>query len=199
MRIALGVTCPLYDTDINKILPHLPPRLINQCLKEIFIYLLNDIQVVICMEYSHNIDKSSWNVLLNLAGITSRALMIYNVGPVDEILSHSSPAKKKVKKEAFIMTVKNFSAERLHVIYKRLLQLESTILVRMYNYTVTDVDDLLRSALNRSCPNSLALMVHRLSGGDPFWCREMALFIKSTGMFVNVGYAIKFYGYILFI
>ena len=185
MRIALGVTCPLYDTDISKILPHLPPRLINQCLKEIFIYLLNDIQVVICMEYSHNIDKSSWNVLLNLAGTTSRALIIYNVGPVDEILSLSSVAKKKVKKEAFIMTVKSFSTERLHVIYKRLLQLDSTILVRMYNYTVTDVDDLLRSALNRSCPNSLALMVHRLSGGDPFWCREMALFIKSTGMFVH--------------
>lgn len=182
MRIALGVTCPLYDLDTNKANTRLPPTLINQCLKEIFIYLLSDIQVIISMEYCHNIDLLSWNVLLNLAGITSRALMIYNVGPVDEILSISSSiGKKKIKKETFSMIDRTYSTEKLNVIYKRLLQLDGTILVRMYNYTVTDVDDLLKSALNRSCPSSLALMVHRLSGGDPFWCREMALFIKSTG------------------
>ena len=52
----------------------------------------------------------------------------------------------------------------------------------MNDYSIVEVDELLRTVLGlHTCPPNVANMVHTLSGGNPFWCKEMALFIHTTG------------------
>lgn len=183
MRIALGVTCPLDNSDNQDYkAPRLPPKLINQCLADVFTYLFNETRVIVAVEYAHYIDTLSWNVLLNLANKPSRALMVFTVSPVDEILSPKQVSSKlKSQDEVFLTTGKIVWTEKLSVVFRRMVQMESTILVRQSSYSVLEVYELLRSALDQSCPGGLACMVHQLSGGDPFWCREMVLYIKDTG------------------
>ena len=63
----------------------------------------------------------------------------------------------------------------------------------MNDYSIPEVDQLLCNVLGLSiCPPLIASTVHKLSGGNPFWCKEMALFIHTTGA------GKKFYSIVLY-
>lgn len=194
MMIALGVTCPLNE-NINSSGSrrntaisifrhnHLPPRLLNQCLRDIFSYLLNWTSVVILLEYAHFADYLTWTVLVELVGIPSLALVVLTMEPLEDLTvgpNYSLPSM--LSKKAFSYTTASVEFKRLIVVHKKLLNFKSTILVKLIDYSIPDVEQLLCSVLSVSrCPEGTANMVHQLSGGNPFWCREMALFIQITG------------------
>jgi hypothetical protein len=71
---------------------------------------------------------------------------------------------------------------RLKLNHKKLCGHKNTTVVVINDYSVLEVEQLLKTVLGlESCPPNVAEMVHKLSGGNPFWCNEMALFIFKTG------------------
>lgn len=71
---------------------------------------------------------------------------------------------------------------RLKLNHKKLCGNKGTTVVLMNDYSILEVEQLLMSVLGMDVSlDSVALMVHKLSGGNPFWCKEMALFIHTTG------------------
>ena len=199
--IALGVTCSLTDTvnhgdsltnNDNKHNQkvsvfkhnHLPPRLLNQCLHDIFSYLLNERSIVIVLEYAHFADYHTWTVLVDLVDTPSLALVVLTIDPLEDLahgLNKSFPSM--ISKDAFSYTPASVEFKRVIVISKKLLNFKSTVLVKLIDYSIPEVDQLLCTVLDvPQCPDGAANMVHQLSGGNPFWCREMALFMKTTGV-----------------
>lgn len=72
---------------------------------------------------------------------------------------------------------------RLKFVYKKLIRFKTTTLVLLNDYLIPDVEQLLCSVLHLEvCPEGVASIVHQLSGGNPFWCKEMCLFIRTTGI-----------------
>ena len=66
--------------------------------------------------------------------------------------------------------------------HKKLCGHKNTTVVVINDYSVFEVGQLLQTVLGlEACPPNVAEMVHKLSGGNPFWCNEMALFIFKTG------------------
>ena len=200
MMIALGVTCSLTDnvnncdrsndsdnTQNQKVSifthSHLPPRLLNQCLHDIFSYLLNERSIVIILEYAHFADYHTLTVLLDLVDTPSLALVVLTIDPLEDLavgLNKSFPSM--LSKDAFSYTPASVEFKRFIAISKKLLKFKSTVLVKLIDYSILEVDQLLCTILDVSqCPDGTANMVHQLSGGNPFWCREMALFMKTTG------------------
>ena len=71
---------------------------------------------------------------------------------------------------------------RLKLNHKKLCGNKGTKVVIMNDYSIPEVEQLLTSVLGSDGSlERVALMVHKLSGGNPFWCKEMALFIHTTG------------------
>lgn len=104
MRIALGVTALLSDTkpqtkknrdkEINpetgEPLPEkpvkplrLPPKLITQCLRDIFAYLLVEAPIAFVVEHAHYADQPSWDVIYSLSGIPSLALGVITMDTIE--------------------------------------------------------------------------------------------------------------------
>lgn len=72
--------------------------------------------------------------------------------------------------------------EKFHFNYRKICKHNGTRLIIMSIYTILEISDVLCQILGiDTCPEGLASMVHQFSGGNPFWCRKMALFIHSTG------------------
>lgn len=182
----MGVTCSFSDMKATtRKSKRLPPRIINECLKDIFRYLFNEQPVVVVVEHAHFSDYLSWNVLLNLVNVTSRALLVITMVPMKELVvakQHLVLAPLTSREDTITSDDQKISFKRLSLAYKRLTHFKTTTLVLMNDYSILDVDRLLCSVLGVSfCPEGVANMVHQLSGGNPFWCREMAVFIKVTG------------------
>ena len=75
--------------------------------------------------------------------------------------------------------------------YKKIVRSSCTLLIQMNDYSVLDVDQLLCDILKLEvCPDGLSLSVHQLSGGDPFWCRELAQFIELLGNILHITYSL---------
>ena len=112
MRIALGVTALLSDAkpktkksrdkEINpetgeKIPPdpvkplRLPPKLITQCLRDIFAYLLMEAPIAFVVEHAHYADQPSWDVICNLSGIPSLALGVITMDTIEVRAIHHLP------------------------------------------------------------------------------------------------------------
>jgi hypothetical protein len=71
---------------------------------------------------------------------------------------------------------------RLKLNHKKLCGNKGTTMVLMNDYSIPEIEQLLMSVLGTDGSlERVALMVHKLSGGNPFWCKEMALFIFTTG------------------
>ena len=187
MVIALGVRSPLIDPtkmctlDNRRVVPttrvRLPPRLLSQCLREIFSYLFNVCPTVVVMEYAHFADYSSWTVLVNLVNISSLSLVVITMEPLEDLA---------IVPDHFLIPTPAADVPivlaRLITVRKKLLNSKGTIHVTMGDYSILDVDQLLCSVLGVAiCPEGVANMVHQLSGGNPFWCREMVTFIRTTG------------------
>ena len=173
LQIALGVKC----STTNK----LPKRIVKECLLAIFTYLLNGFPVVVVIEHAHMADNLSWEVMLDLVGVLSSGLLVMTMEPLGDFIpfistsiTGSADNMDNPPSEAMLA--------RLGHHHKTLVQFKLTSVLMMNDYSILDVDQLLCSVLNKEiCPEGLAILVHRLSGGDPFWCREMAQFIQTIG------------------
>ena len=64
----------------------LPPRLLNQCLRDIFTYLLSESPTVVAIEQTHLGDLLSWDVIVNLINITSMAMLVIAMEPLQELI-----------------------------------------------------------------------------------------------------------------
>ena len=84
MAIALGIESP------NKIqntpqAARLPPRLLNQCLRDIFTFLLCESPLVVLIGSMHFADMLSWDVVVNLVNIPSMAMLVLTMERVVDI------------------------------------------------------------------------------------------------------------------
>ena len=80
MWIALGVVAAKEPLDTLQS-SRLPPRLLNQCLRDIFTYLLNETPSVILISFIHFADMLSWDFMVNLINISSMALLVVTMEP----------------------------------------------------------------------------------------------------------------------
>jgi predicted ATPase len=167
LNTALGV-----DTHSTR---KLPKRVLKECILSLFAHLLTKCPVVVVLEHIQLADEFSWEVLLELIGTVSYGLIVATavmLGDLSLGIGIGDSATDATQR----------SLSRLAHSYKALTLLRSTILVKMSEYSVLDVDQLLCSVLDLdSCPTGTSAQVYQLSGGDPFWCKEMAQIIQSTG------------------
>jgi hypothetical protein len=196
LRIALGVTTGHLETTKGAfVTKRLPPRLIRQTLRDVFVYLLSEGPVVIIIEDAHFIDQNSWNTLLDFKDVLSKGLVLLTMCPPDQLDSSTEAGASKSSKPAGNSGGNTAndnndptsaemmpSIEWLGTVRKRLQRLGHTILVQLSDLTEAEVGSLLCTVLTiGNCPLELAEMVHKLSGGNPYWCREMAMFIQTIG------------------
>jgi hypothetical protein len=152
----------------------LPKRVLKECILSLFVHLLTKCPVVVVLEQIQLADEFSWEVLLELIGTVSYGLIVATAVMLEDMRLGVGSGDSATDAQR--------SLSRLTHNYKALTQLRSTILVKMSEYSVLDVDQLLCSVLDLdSCPTGTSAQVYQLSGGDPFWCKEMAQIIQSTG------------------
>lgn len=169
----------------------LPKRIIKECILSLFVHLVSKFPVVVVLEHIQYVDEFSWEVLLELIGAVSFGLIVATTAVTLQDLQlgvggsgGNGNASASASGGSATDAVQR-SHSRLTHNYTALRQLRSTILVKMSEYSVLDVDQLLCSALDLdSCPVGTSAQVHQLSGGDPIWCKEMAQIIQSTGTFL---------------
>ena len=165
MKEALGVT----TSSTRK----LPKRVLDECLFSIFLHLLNLCPLVIVIENIHLADSASWDVLLDLMGKYTYALVVITIEPLEDLKDEMEPPTGEIV---------NLEFNRLSRNYKTMTRFKTTSVVMMNDYSVLDVAELLCTVLNvEICPEGVSILVHQISGGDPFWCREMAQFIQISG------------------
>ena len=185
MRIALGITAQLSDSSpVRKTdkQVRLPSKLVTQCLRDIFAYLLMEAPVAFVVEHAHYADQMSWNVVCNLSGAPSLALGVITMDTIEDLEMLESTPTAGMRDDIFSATDAPIALERLKLVHRRIVKADTTTLVLMNDYSIEEVENLICNALDVAvCPEGLGAMVHQLSGGSPYWCREMALFIQSTG------------------
>jgi hypothetical protein len=174
MQIALGVK--------SSTTKKLPKMIVKECLLAIFTYLLSGFPVVIVIEHAHMADNLSWEVMLDLIGVLSFGLLVMTMEPLGDFIPLISTSITESADYLGSPPSEAMLARLIHH-YKTLVSFNLTSVLMMNDYSILDVDQLLCSVLDLElCPEGLALLVHRLSGGDPFWCREMAQFIQTIGI-----------------
>ena len=180
LQIALGIK--------SSTTKKLPKKIVKECLLAIFTYLLKGFPVVVVIEHAHMADNLSWEVILDLIGVTSFGLLVMTMEPLGDFI----PFVSKSITESADNQPSDAMLARLSHHYKTLVQFNLTSVLMVNDYSVLDVGQLLCSVLELEvCTEELALCVHRLSGGDPFWCREMAQFIQTIGrqLFRDIQYS----------
>ena len=160
----------------------LPPKLVSQCLRDVFAHLLMETPTAFVVEHAHYADQASWTVLCDLCGIPSLALGVITMDTIED-LEQEQNSNSSHNRDIFTTSEElTINLTKLKISHRRISQASSTTVVQMNDYSILEVDQLVCSALNvEECPAGLAEMVHQLSGGSPYWCREMAMFIQSTG------------------
>ena len=135
------------------------------------------------VEHAHYADQASWGVLCDLCGIPSLALGVITMDTIEDLEMHDQKSASSHNRDIFSASEEvTIPLAKLKMAHRRMLQFETTTVVQMNDYSILEVEQLVCSALNvDECPAGLAAMVHQLSGGSPYWCREMAMFIQSTG------------------
>ena len=173
LQIALGIK--------SSTTKKLPKKIVKECLLAIFTYLLKGFPVVVVIEHAHMADNLSWEVILDLIGVTSFGLLVMTMEPLGDFIPFVSTSITE-SADNLDNHPSDATLARLSHHYKTLVQFKLTSVLMMNDYSVLDVGQLLCSVLELEvCTEQLASCVHRLSGGDPFWCREMALFIQTIG------------------
>jgi hypothetical protein len=84
MSIALGIESPNKIQNTQQA-ARLPPRLLNQCLRDIFTFLLCESPLVVLVGSMHFADMLSWDVIVNLANIPSMAMIVLTMERVVDI------------------------------------------------------------------------------------------------------------------
>ena len=181
-RVALGIK--------SKTNAKLPKFVLHQCLEDIFRYFLMLNRVIVIVENISSADHSSMEILINLIGSSCCGLIVMTTEPLEDVRSvlcfenesdnlsklHDERKMEEHSPDDFIM----FS--KLCITYERIVRSSCTLLIQMNEYSVLDVDQLLCETLKLEvCPDGIPLNVHQLSGGDPFWSRELAHFIELIG------------------
>ena len=121
----------------------------------------------------------------------------------DQDDSNHIPSLKEEIKNNETLSLESLIFSKLCVNYKRIIQSPFTLLIPLNDYSVLDIDQLLCNVLKLEvCPDLVSSNVHQLSGGDPFWCRELAQFIEITGNLLmhfkfehHTIFLMKFYGH----
>ena len=147
-------------------------------------------RVIVIVENISSADHSSMEILINLIGSSCCGLIVMTTEPLEDVRSvlcfenesdnlsklHDERKMEEHSPDDFIM----FS--KLCITYERIVRSSCTLLIQMNEYSVVDVDQLLCETLKLEvCPDGIPLNVHQLSGGDPFWSRELAHFIELIG------------------
>jgi hypothetical protein len=84
MSIALGIESPDKIQNTQQA-SRLPPRLLNQCLRDIFTFLLCESPLVVLVGSMHFADMLSWDVIVNLVNIPSMAMIVLTMERVVDI------------------------------------------------------------------------------------------------------------------
>ena len=190
-KIALGIK--------SEISTKLPKSVLHQCLDDVFRYLLQLSRVVVVVENINSADNLSMEILINLIGMSCCGLLVMTTEPLEDVRSqlylennsddlsnlHDERKTEESSSDDFLI----FS--KLCMTYKKIVRSSCTLLIQMNDYSVLDVDQLLCDILKLEvCPDGLSLSVHQLSGGDPFWCRELAQFIELLGNILHITYSL---------
>ena len=126
------------------------------------------------IENIHLADRCSWDVLLDLMGKHTYALVVITIEPLEDLKEEMEIPKGEII---------NLEFNRLSRNYRSMIRFKTTSVVMMNDYSILDVAELLCTVLNvEICPDGVSILVHQISGGDPFWCREMAQFIQISGL-----------------
>lgn len=176
---AMGVTCPLTAqkksvkmriNNINKI----PPAMVMQCLLDIFTALLAERPVLILFMDVDFMDEHSWRLIENLMEVRARAAFVLS--------KHHHAVSEGTKADVHIAV----DAVELHSAL--LLRKDNCDEVILANYSHAEVKSFMTHFLSKAgfkfanMPKDLDSIVFKLSGGNPFWVREICAFIALNGV-----------------
>ena len=83
VQISLGIK--LNKSKGTPVPTRLPPRLLNQCLRDVFTYLLCKTPKVVVIESTHFVDMCSWEVLVNFGSVKSLAMFVITMEPLQDL------------------------------------------------------------------------------------------------------------------
>ncbi len=191
MRIAFGISCPLrvkqskkndFSFNLSKNFGHssssnlhelpklrnIPAALILQCVVDIFTVLLQSSNVLV-FENIDQADNLSFKLILEITNIQSRTLFIYT-----KLSKNLVSASQKYQ-------------EQLNLPLMQLLRRDSTTTITVSAYTLEDTKSAALSSLSKdiqkeSISEDLFVNIFQLSGGSPFWIKEICSYINHYGL-----------------
>ena len=191
MRIAFGISCPLrvkqskkgdlsfnlsknFGQSSSSTLPeipklrNIPATLILQCVVDIFMVLLQSSNVLV-FENIDRADNLSFKLILEISNIPSRTLFVYT--KLSKNLVSPSPKYQ----------------EQLNLPLMQLLRRDSTTTISVSAYTLEDTKSaalliLSKDVQKESIGDDLFVNIFQLSGGSPFWIKEICSYINYYGV-----------------
>lgn len=191
MRIAFGIQCPLrvkqskksdFSFNLSKNFGHttgsnlydipklrnIPAALILQCVNDIFTVLLQSSNVIVIENIDHA-DNISFKLMLEISSIPSRTLFVYT----------------KLSKN--IVSQSQKYQEQLNLPLMQLLRRENTLTISVSAYTLEETKSAALLLLNKdlqkdTISEDLFVNIFQLSGGSPFWIKEICSYINHYGL-----------------
>jgi class 3 adenylate cyclase len=180
---------------------------IDMTLYDVFFTLLRDFPFAIVAENTHHADKQSWNELLLLADLKVWGALLVTTQEELRVPAefHTAIAKHMKKSTCFLTKYGSLvrtllaseSEDKEESFYKtadvgisqitkivKTFNLNNVIELPLKHLDAGQVKNILSSVTklkDSDIPGDVVSLVHRVSGGNPFWCRLFAFFIADEG------------------
>ena len=150
----------------------IPIRHMSTIVKDIFLTLCRDQPVVILIEEAHNLDESSWRILVSLLKVKAKVFIVLTEEPIDYLVSVFKTAGSDSSIGELIFPDSNILYDWIPPYLKKLTFDKKSSYILLPEFTFTEVRSYLAITLKLSqwqLPAGLDSIVYNLCGGSPYW------------------------------
>lgn len=166
----------------------LPPWMINETIRDVFTFLLNEQPTVIIIENIQFCDEASLKALLVIQEIKCKFIMMLTMLNAEDYAEFNALKNSTsvfsgagLSMTSSSMQTEQASMEWLETFRHILVQNPNTSFIKMGDLNISEVDAMIRTALKvDNIPLGLAEYVQQLSGGSMFWINTVIDFLKTT-------------------
>ena len=161
-----------FSKTVEKYEAKIPTRHMNTILKEIFLNLFTEQPVVIIIEESHDLDESSWKILISLMKLPVKVFIVLTQEPIEYLMTLFTAVGSDSSIGELINPESSIYYDWIDAYMNRLTNDKKSSYILLPEFSFLEVRTYLKGILKvgvKDLPAGLDQIVFNLSGGNPYW------------------------------
>ena len=167
---------------VEKYEAKIPTRHINTTLKDIFLNLFLEQPVVIIIEDSHDLDESSWKILLSFIKMQVKVFVVLTQEPIQYLMTLFTAAGSDSSIGELINPESSIYYDWIDTYMNKLTNDKKSSYILLPEFSFSEVRTYLKGILKvgvKDLPVGLDQIVFNLSGGNPYWSVDEIFFFTD--------------------